>query len=71
MKKVFLNEKGWQCGDGCCSDSWIEADLCDESGQFISTCERLIWGWVGAHEESELRELAKDAFGLEEPFELL
>lgn len=71
MKKVFLNNMSRQCKDGCCSDHWIEADLCDENGQFISTVERLSFGWTEGREESELRELVKDAFGLEEPFEIL
>lgn len=71
MKKVFLNNKSWQCGDGCCYDCWIEADLCDENGMFLESFERLAFGYIDNYEQSELRELVKDALGLEEPFEIL
>lgn len=71
MKKVFLNQMSWQCGDGCCSNSWIDADLCDESGRFIKSAERLALGWISSYEDSELKELVKDVFGLEDPFEIL
>ena len=33
--KVEFTEKEWNCGDGCCSDSWHEMDVYDADNNHV------------------------------------
>ena len=34
--KAEFKREYWQCGDGCCSDSWVNLDLSNDEGYFNS-----------------------------------
>lgn len=64
MKTVFVEAESWQCGDGCCSDYWINIYLI-EDGKTISRQEYLRgWGYKEDSEE-EIKKYCIEEFGLE------
>lgn len=70
MKKVLFSEDRWDCGDGCCSRHWIDAELWDDGNLLDSKSEILSWS-ISCYDESQLREAAIFQFDLEgEEFEI-
>jgi hypothetical protein len=64
-KLICVESDGWSCGDGCCSDSWINIFLM-EDGRVVSRCENLRqWGYKEDF-EGEIREWCKEEFDLQE-----
>lgn len=44
----------WQCGDGCCSDSWVNMDV-SKDGKYCGELERLsVW------DQDDALEIAKN-----------
>lgn len=64
MKTVSVESDGWRCGDGCCSDSWINIYLW-ENNEIISSRENLrYWGYKEDYEQ-EIKDWCIEEFGLE------
>ncbi len=65
MKTVSVESDSWVCGDGCCSDYWIDIYLLDESGKILSYRENLRqWGYKENFEE-EIKAYCIEEFELE------
>ena len=64
MKIVCVESDSWQCGDGCCSDYWINIYLL-ESGKNPVVKEYLRhWGYKEDFEE-EIKEWCIEEFDLQ------
>lgn len=50
MDRVEFFNKSWVCGDGCCSDHWVEAEV-KIDGEIIET--RLSLSWIDCSEDSQ------------------
>lgn len=65
MKTVSVEQIEWDCGSGCCSDSWIDIFLLDESGRVASRQENLRhWGYKEDF-ENEIRAFCIEEFDLQ------
>ena len=66
--KLEVSREGWRCGDGCCSESWLEGQVRvthegQHSSQHVSAYDR----WDGSANSlvRQLKEDAKAQFGVE------
>ncbi len=64
MKIVSVEPEDWRCGDGCCSDYWINIYLL-ENNKIISRRENLRdWGWKSDYEQ-EIKDWCIEEFDLQ------
>lgn len=64
--KIIVEPESWRCGDGCCSDYWINIYLKDDEGKIISRAENLrSFGYLEDYVE-EIKAYALEHFDLKE-----
>lgn len=64
--KIIVEAENWECGDGCCSDYWINICLQNKEGKVISRAENLrSFGYLEDYVE-EIKAYALEYFDLKE-----
>ena len=62
MKTVSVYQESWECGDGCCSDYWVNVYL-TENGKTIDRYENLR-GFHKWDNEEDLKKFIIEYFDL-------
>lgn len=64
MKTVSVEPERWECGDGCCSDYWINIYLL-ENGKVIARRENIRDWFYKSDYEKEIKDWCIEEFELE------
>ena len=64
MKIISVEEEKWECGDGCCSDSWINIFLL-ENNRIIARKENLRYWPYKEDFEQEIKDWCIEEFDLQ------
>lgn len=64
MKTVSVESEDWQCGDGCCSDYWINIYLL-ENNKVIARRENLRNWFYKPDYEQEIKDWCIEEFDLQ------